>query len=220
MNTVIDRSKKLFIIGAGGLGKEVFCTVMELWKWPALNNELFFLEEDLFYNSRKVLGIEVLPLSETDTSDANVVIAIGDSKARKRIASLLPSDTMYATIIHPTVSLTPYTNIGSGGIVLAHCFLSCDVEIGSHAVINPSTTISHDCVIGEFLTCSPGVNISGNCTLGSGVFLGANACIRNAVKICDEVTVGIGSVVIKDLNASDTYIGNPARSINQVDKIK
>lgn len=166
MNIIMDHTRKIFIVGAGGLGKEVFCCIKEQWQWSETTGDIKFLEEDEYFKPRKVLDIDVLSLSETDTSGAFVVIAIGDSEARKRISSLLPSDTAYATVIHPSVRLTPYTKINTGSIVLAHCFLSCDVEIGLHAVINPGTTISHDCIIGDFFTCAPGVNISGNCIIG------------------------------------------------------
>ena len=209
-NIILDHTRKICIIGAGGLGKEVFCCIREQNGWQN-HAEIKFLEENSFYKKRKVLGVDVLPLSETEIKDSLVVIAIGEAQPRERIAALLPHDTEFAIVVGRGVSLTPYTKLGRGTIVLGQSFLSCDVEIGNHSIINPGTTISHDCKIGDFFTASPGVNVSGNCNLGKHVFLGTNSCIRNAIRICDNVIIGMGAVVTKDITIGGMYIGNPAR---------
>ena len=43
--------------------------------------------------------------------------------------------------------------------------------------------------------------------------IGANAVIRQGVKIGDNVTVGAGAVVLKDINSNTTFVGNPAKKI-------
>lgn len=204
---------RIGIIGAGGLGKEVLCVIGELLGWDGLNKRVSFLVEPPYLKKESILGIEVLPLSSESLSFDYIVIAIGDLTSRMRIKNALPSTTRYATIIHPGVQLTPYTRIGEGSIVLGQVLLSCDVQIGIFSIINPGTTISHDTTVGDFFTTSPGVNISGNCTIGNRVFMGTNACTRNTITIADDVIIGMGTVVVKDLLTAGTYIGNPAALI-------
>jgi len=204
---------RIGIIGAGGLGKEVLCVIGELLGWEGLNKRVGFLVEPKFLTKESVLGIDVLPLSNSNLSFDFIVIAIGDLASRWRIKNALPATSRYMTIIHPGVQRTPYTKIGEGSIVLGQVLLSCDVQIGMFSIINPGTTISHDTTAGDFFTTSPGVNISGNCKIGNRVFMGTNACTRNAITIADDVIIGMGAVVVKDLLTAGTYIGNPAALI-------
>ena len=201
---------KIGIVGSGGLGKEVLCCFGEIFGWKDLKDKVSFLVEEEFLLQETVLGIEVLPFSTHIHHFSRIVIALGDLAARIRIKGLLPSTTRIETVVHPTVSLTPYTHIGEGSIVLGNTLLSCDVEIGRFAIINPGTTISHDCHIGDYFTASPGVNISGQCTLGERVFMGTNSCTRNAITIGDDVIIGMGAVVVKSILQPGTYVGNPA----------
>lgn len=217
MKNVLDPSKKIYIIGAGGLGKEVYCAIQAQFDWNISATNVVFAEEDNYFQSRKVLSTEVISLANMQTKNALIIIAIGDAEARERISSYLPTGTEFGIVVDPSVNMTPFTHIGHGSIILGPSFLSVDVEIGNHAVINPGTTISHDCKIGDFFTSSPGANVSGGCKIGDRVFMGTNSCIRNAVTICDDVIIGMGSVVTKDILFGGTYIGNPARSINQED---
>jgi sugar O-acyltransferase (sialic acid O-acetyltransferase NeuD family) len=204
---------RIAIIGAGGLGKEVLCTIGELIGWEVLRRQVSFVVEEEYYDTKEVFGINVLPLSYSNPGFDLMVLAIGDPATRIRITNALPASTRFATIIHPSVQLTPYTRIGEGSVIHGQVFLSCDVELGKFALINPGTTISHDSSIGDFFTCSPGVHISGTCSIGHRVFMGTGACIRNAIAIADDVTIGMGAVVTKDILTKGTYIGNPASLI-------
>jgi acetyltransferase-like isoleucine patch superfamily enzyme len=48
--------------------------------------------------------------------------------------------------------------------------------------------------------------------VGNNVSIGSNATIL-PVKICDNVVIGAGAVVTKDITNSGTYVGNPAKKI-------
>jgi hypothetical protein len=52
-------------------------------------------------------------------------------------------------------------------------------------------------------------------TIGYNVTLGANVCIVGDVHIGDNVIVGCGSVVVKDIPANSIVAGNPARVIKE-----
>lgn len=210
MSNNITHTTPLGIIGAGGLGREALCCYAAAVGWGKLSDKVKFLVEEVYYTEGHVHDIDVLKLFPHVDNCDEIIIAVGEIEARRRIAALLSNSGKFATIIHPNVSLTPYTHIGHGSIVLGNTLLSCDVEIGSFAVINPGTTISHDAKIGHFFTASPGVHISGNCTIGDNVFMGTNASIRNGTTIAADVVIGMGAVVVKDILTAGTYIGNPA----------
>ncbi len=210
MSEPLQKDIPIGIIGAGGLGKEVLCCCGDILGWDHVKAGMKFLVEDAYYKKVEVFGVEVLRLEIATSDYASYIMAIGDAKARERLRSVFPKKTKFSQIIHPSVSMTPYTHLGPGSIVLGNVLLSCDVRIGAFAVINPGTTISHDTKIGDYFSASPGVNISGNCTIGNRVFMGTNSCTRNGVSIGDDIIVGMGAVVVKDINEPGTYIGNPA----------
>jgi sugar O-acyltransferase (sialic acid O-acetyltransferase NeuD family) len=213
MKTGLSAYNTIAIVGAGGLGKEVLCTIGELIGYENLASKVRFVVEDKYFNHQSVFGIQVYPLSTENSAYDAVIIAIGDWAARRRISQLFPKGTNFVSLIHPGAQLTPFTQIGEGTIVLGDVLLSCDVTIGKFALINPGITISHDTVIGDFFTASPGVHISGTCTIGERVFMGTGALIRNAITIGNDVTIGMGAVVVGDILQPGTYIGNPAKLI-------
>jgi len=203
--------KKLCIFGAGGFAKEVYTIVIA----AGLKNKVqYFIESDEIWHERKVLGLEVIPLSGFNHETHKIIIAVGDPLARKKIVNSLPEKTEYFTLIHPNAILSDWVEIGEGSIICAGCILTCDITIGKHAHINLDCTIGHDCMIGDFLTASPSVNISGHCNIGNCVYLGTNASIREKITISSNITVGMGGIVLKDLTESGTYVGIPVRKIS------
>ena len=65
----------------------------------------------------------------------------------------------------------------------------------------------------NFVTVYPSVNVSGNVTIGNCSELGTGTQLIQGKKIADNVIIGAGSVVIKDIMKSGTYVGIPARKI-------
>ena len=94
-------------------------------------------------------------------------------------------------------------------------------RVQSHAFICELVTIGEDCFIShgaKFINdpFSIGGPARGDKTqwkeiaIGDRVSIGTNATIM-PVSICDDVVIGAGSVVTKDISDSGTYVGNPAR---------
>jgi acetyltransferase-like isoleucine patch superfamily enzyme len=101
-----------------------------------------------------------------------------------------------------------------------------DVTIGprtriqSHSFICSLVTIGADCFIAHgvmfindlFEHGHPAGKPEGwkGTTLGNRVSIGSNATIL-PVSICDDVVIGAGAVVTKDITQPGVYVGNPAR---------
>lgn len=51
--------------------------------------------------------------------------------------------------------------------------------------------------------------------LGQRIFVGANSVIIGPIKICNDVTIGAMSVVLKDIDNPGTYAGIPARLVSK-----
>ena len=82
---------------------------------------------------------------------------------------------------------------------------------GIGIVINGKTIIGNNCNISQFLTI--GSNKETPAKIGNNVYIGPNVCIVENVVINDNAKIGAGAVVVKDVPANATAVGNPARII-------
>ena len=194
------------IIGNGGFGREVFYSMT---KEEQLNT-VFFVEDEYYDKSQD----NTLPLSKFNKDEYEVVIAIGNSIVRENIVKKLPKDTKYFIHIHPSVQIhSSDVKIGEGSIICGGSILTANIKIGKHSHLNLLTTIGHDNVIGDYFTTAPGSKISGNCNIGKHVYFGTNSSVREKITICDNVTIGLNSGVVKDINEKGVYVGLPVKKI-------
>jgi sugar O-acyltransferase (sialic acid O-acetyltransferase NeuD family) len=191
------------IIGAGGFGREIY------WSLSLMErvNTKFFVD-DKYWDGNDDL---VLPISQFDPNEYEVVVAIANSNDRERIVNTLPKNTQYFTHIHPTAQIHgPDVEIGEGSIICAGTIITTNVKIGKHAHLNLITTVGHDCVIGDYFTTAPGVQISGNENIGNRVYFGTRSCVKQKITICDDVIVGMNAGVVNNITESGVYVGTPA----------
>lgn len=195
---------KKAIIGSGGFGREVYYYMMD----NDSSEQITFFVDDQYANN------DIFPISLLDVENYEVVVAIGDSNHRKKIISKLPKNTKFFTFIHNSVKIFDKNiKIGEGSIICPGCILTTNIEIGKHSQLNLLSTIGHDTKIGDYLTTAPGTKISGNCIIGNNVYLGTNSSIREKLNICDNVTIGLNSGVVKNINESGIYGGVPAKKL-------
>ena len=178
-----------------------------------------FIEPDKTYKqidkNKLIHGKPILPYSFVKSNSHLITIAIANSETRQKIINQLPNDINFITLIHPNAVISKWVKIGEGVIICAGSIITCDIEIGKHSQLNLNTTIGHDCIIGDFFTTAPNVNISGNCTFENHVYFGTASCIKQGLSIVENVIIGMGAIVTKNITESGVYIGNPARILKK-----
>lgn len=208
---MIVNKRKICIVGTGGFGREVLCCLID--SLPPSNVPLHelvcFMVGDEYFSENRMMGLDVIPQSRFDPAHYDVVVAIGEPALRKKMVESLPEETKFTNVIHPTAVISQWVELGEGSIVTAGTILTCHIKIGKHAHLNLHTTVGHDCVMGDYFTTAPAANISGNCVFGDCVYFGTNASIKQGVHITSHVTIGMGAVVVKDIQEEGVYIGNP-----------
>ena len=78
----------------------------------------------------------------------------------------------------------------------------------------PGCLIGHGCYIGKSTHFANGVKLGGSSVISSYNFLGSGVIISPGVKInCNDVVIGAGGVVSKNIKESGVYVGVPTKKI-------
>jgi acetyltransferase EpsM len=203
--------KPIIVIGQGGHSKVVQDII-------ALSQDykLFAILDDKYRETWKSNGILYGPVSYAEEIAARkqiaVIIAIGDNRTRKKIASKLAGTGFeFAVLIHPTATVSPTAKIGCGTVVMARAVINSETHVGENAIINTGAIVEHDNRIEAYSHISPGAILTGNVQVGEGAHIMAGASVIPGKKVGSWSTVGAGAVVIHDLPGFVTAIGVPAR---------
>lgn len=86
-----------------------------------------------------------------------------------------------------------------------------DTVIEDHVKINDHVHIAHNCRIGEGTIIGGAAYLSGSIRVGRNCWIAPNSSIRQKLTIGEEAIVGIGAVVVRNVEARSTVYGNPAR---------
>lgn len=87
--------------------------------------------------------------------------------------------------------------------------------IGARSWLMPYVHVGHDVVVGEDCEIAGGSVIAAHSTLGAGVRIGLHTVTRPGVTIGDGARTGAGAVVVCDVPAGETWVGNPARKLER-----
>ena len=207
--------KELYIIGAGGFGREVAWLVErineteKIWDLKGFiddNKDIWGIMEDDY----PVIG--GCDFFETIQHDVWVVCAVGSAKVRKKIIEKIEQYTHvhFGTVIDPTAQISKRVTIGEGTIICAGNIITVDIAIGRHNIINLDCTIGHDAILHDYVTVYPSVNISGNSEVGECSELGTGMQIIQGKKVGNNSILGAGAVVIKDIPDNCVAVGSPA----------
>lgn len=96
----------------------------------------------------------------------------------------------------------------------------CLVEIGDNVrMLKGFTLLTHDFVTAAFITrYGEFLSSSGKVKIGNNVYFGRNCTVLKGVTIGDNVIVGYGSIVTKDIPSNSVCVGSPARVICSMDE--
>lgn len=210
--------KDIYIIGAGGFGREV------AWLIERINQKKEewilqgFLDDNECLHGKTEGGYPILggtELLKEMKSEIWVVCAVGAARVRKMIIEKIKTypNVRFATLIDPSAILSDRVSIGEGSIICAGSIVTVDIQIGCHVILNLDCTVGHDVCLEDFVTVYPSVNVSGNVLVEECAELGTGTQIIQGKRIGTQTIVGAGAVVVKDLPEKCTAVGSPAKPI-------
>ncbi|MFE3632763.1 acetyltransferase [Streptomyces sp. NPDC059168] len=209
----------LLIVGAGGFARETAQAVRDAGGTELLGH----LDDNTALHGTEVDGVPVLGGCDLvhDLPEAGVVVCVGnpgDYAARARLVGRLglPAER-YATVVHPTASVSRSSRVGPGSVLLAHCALTAAVRVGAHVAVMPQAVLTHDDVVEDCATIASGVRLGGGARVERGAYLGAGALVREGTTVGAWSLIGMGSAVLGDVPPGEVWVGSPARRLRAAD---
>jgi|APSaa5957512622_1039677.scaffolds.fasta_scaffold28155_3 UDP-3-O-[3-hydroxymyristoyl] glucosamine N-acyltransferase len=95
-----------------------------------------------------------------------------------------------------------------------------DTIIKEGAKIDNLVHIAHNVVIGKNSFIIANAMIGGSTIIGDSTWVAPSASLLNQIKIGDNVTLGVGSVVTKNVPDNETWAGAPAKELTEFIKIQ
>jgi len=210
------KMKKIYIVGAGGYGREVLSLILDIHaisgpRWQVMG----FLDDTEDPLHDKQCDFPVVGRIQDYVPKENEVLAfaIASPEAKQILIPMLKArGASFENIIHPYAYLGRHSTLGEGVVLYGGVSISINSHIGNFVTLL-SSMIGHDVEIGDYSTISGSCNIMGNVSIGKSVFIGGNVAIAPHVRIEDSAYICLGSVVMKNVKAGRKLLGNPAKEI-------
>ncbi len=207
--------KILGIVGAGDLGQQIAHYAIA----DSHYTEVVFFDD--FNKADKINGHEVLgkvsAIKEAfeEKKFDELIIAIGYKhlQVRKNLYKQFAGSIPFGKIVHSTAWVDYSATIEDGCVIYPRCAIDAKSTIKANTILNIDCTIAHDTVIGSHSFLSPRVAVAGFVNVEEQCIIGINSTIIDNLNIKQGTQIGGGAVVIKSIESSGLYAGNPAKLI-------
>lgn len=208
----------VYIIGAGGFGREVL-------NWIRGNPEQTSREDwhiAAFLDANPSaldgfdidLGVIGDPAVFTPSENDRFVCAVGDPATKLRLCQQMRArGGKFVTIVASNVIVGSECKIGEGCILCPGVVVTTHVTLGENVVLNVHSSVGHDAIIGNGCTLSGHADVTGQAVLEEGVFMGSHACVLPGIKVGSYAKIGAGSVVTRNVAPNTTVFGVPAKRL-------
>lgn len=203
----------LIIAGAGGCGREIVNWIDDINNIEQTWNILGFIDDNPEALNGFSCRYRIIGNIKDHYPDGNAVYAMGIAAPyyKKKVSGIIMGrGGEFVSIIHPATRIYSEQEHGIGLITYPNAKIATGCKVGDFVTLQ-STILGHDAEVGDFATISSSCGITGGVKIGEGAFLADHACISVGLEIGHDSYVGLGSVVIRDVEPLTKVFGNPAR---------
>ena len=198
--------KKIILIGAGGLAKEIYGYIQEDIKHGLIQDLVIkgFLAPSK--ESFESLNIESNYLGHENDYQIELndffVLAIGDVLVREQVlARLEKKNARFFTYIHSSVFIDSSASIGKGVVICPFSAVNAQSVVGDFTLMNIFSSIAHDSEVGSNSILSPYATLNGGVKAGDGLFMATKSMILPNLVVEENCTISAGVVVSKRMKA-------------------
>jgi sugar O-acyltransferase (sialic acid O-acetyltransferase NeuD family) len=205
----------VIIYGAGGLGREVYDTLLLLNLKEEVYNVLGFIddgvEKNILVNGLPVLGgADAL---EELQGEIGIILAVANPSIRKQLHKNHKARFKFPNIIHPAAIISKYSSIGEAILIQAFCIVAANAKVGDGVMMNAHSGVGHDAQVDDYCSIMSFCDLAGNSKLGTLSFVGTGAKVIPGISIAAESYLCAGAVVFKNVENKSKLLGNPAKII-------
>jgi acetyltransferase EpsM len=120
---------------------------------------------------------------------------------------------LYINIISRDLKLPEDLISGNANLIISGSQFQSNIKIGSNIYISNNVVICSNTKIDDYVNISNSASIQGGVQIEEGAYIGANSSIIGYTKIGKWSIVGMGSVVLNEVEDFQIVAGNPARVI-------
>lgn len=208
--------KQLLILGAGGMGKEIYYTA----------------RHSIGYGTEFVVkGFLDFPNPEWDTNvyppilgleddyeiqpDDVFTCSIGDVYLKRKVCEKMKArGAKFQTLIFNNAQIGDNVTIGDGCIIDPYARIGADAIIGENCLVQTFAIVGHEAKIGDYCRLDCRSLLVGGVILKNNVTVHTNAVISHNVVVDDDATIAALSFVIRKVKAGKTVCGNPAKVLD------
>lgn len=208
--------KQLLILGAGGMGKEIYYTARHSIGYGTE----FVVKGFLDYPNPEwdtniyppILGLE----DDYEIQPDDVfTCSIGDVHLKRKVCEKMKArGAKFQTLIFNNAQIGDNVTIGDGCIIDPYARIGADAIIGENCLVQTFAIVGHEAKIGDYCRLDCRSLLVGGVILKNNVTVHTNAVISHNVVVDDDATIAALSFVIRKVKAGKTVCGNPAKVLD------
>ena len=207
----------LVIIGAGGMGREVYHLATACSGYGTQFDIKGFLDD----NPNALSGFEfpyppILSSIKDYQIESDDVFAcsVGDVHTKVQLVEMIESQGgQFISLIDPNVQINKTVVMGKGILAFHDVHVGSEAIIGNHVMLQSYAAIGHDAVIGDYTRIDPKASVIGGVKVGNRVTIHTMSVLNHKVVVGDDAVVGALSFVIRKVKPGMTVFGIPAKEI-------
>lgn len=211
--------KRLAIIGTKEFAEQITDFALQTGNFEVVGYYDNIETKGNIVNGRSVLGAveDAIEGYKNNVFD-EIFIGVGYTRfdLREQFYTQLKGKVPFANILMPSAKIVSNVSIGEGVFIGGGSFIGEGSKIGDNVFIHGNTNIGHNNTIGNHTYISGRFNSAGFCEIGRRNFIGICVIIADHISICDDVWIGLGCIVAKNIKEPGKYM-SPAAKLYKIE---
>ena len=201
--------KKLALIGSKDFAHQIRSFAAQTGEYEVVGYFDDFSSKGTIIEGLPILGKieDIIPSYEKNVFDCLFFAAgYNNFKFREDTFSALKGKVPFANIIMPNAIIKENVRIGEGVFIGENSWIDPNTVIEDNVFIHGGSVVGHDNHIGAHTYISGRFNSAGFVNFGRRNFIGICVIVSDHISICDDVWIGLGCIVAKNINNPGKYM--------------